>query len=128
MEPYKKKIILIEDDYAMGDLLQTLLQIEGYQTCLLKIDQDANRLVEAVCQEEPELILMDVHLRQTSGLELIGLFKKEPCLDSTHYILSSGINYQAESVKAGADAFILKPYMPDELVEQIKSILGDTNG
>jgi DNA-binding response OmpR family regulator len=117
------KILLIEDDSTMLSLLSTFLEIEGFQIAPLSGESGAEEILGRVRTENPELILMDVHLRGISGFDLMQSMRKDEVLKTTKVIMSSGMNLGVESRQAGADGFILKPYMPDELVKKIRETL-----
>jgi CheY-like chemotaxis protein len=58
---------------------------------------------------------MDVFLGDRNGLDIIQLIRNEPELQNIKIIMVSGMEKKKECLEAGADAFLLKPYMPDEL-------------
>jgi CheY-like chemotaxis protein len=118
------KVALIEDDAVMLSLLQTLLEYEGFETVQLDGMGKVNDIVEILHQAGPDLILMDVHLRQINGLDLLRELRKDPSLQAVKVLVSSGMELSSESSMEGADGFILKPYMPDDLVAIIREALG----
>jgi len=70
-------------------------------------------------------VLMDVHLHgQMNGVEVTRLIRQSEDLSDTRVILVSGMPMQEESLKAGADDFVLKPYMPDDLIQRIHHVIG----
>jgi len=117
------KILLIEDDTTMLSLLGTLLEFEGYQVASLNGEADAENILQKMRGEMPELILLDVHLPGVSGFELMRRMRVDDNLKSTKVLMSSGMNLSLECRQAGADGFILKPYMPEELVEKIRETI-----
>lgn len=119
------KILLIEDDTTMLSLLSTFLEIEGFRITPLSGEAGAEEILRRVRSENPELILMDVHLPGVSGFDLVQRMRKDEVLKSTKVIMSSGMNLGVESQQAGADSFMLKPYMPDELVKKIRETLNN---
>lgn len=119
------KILLIEDDTTMLSLLSTFLEIEGFQITPLNGEAGAEEILQRMRSEKPELILMDVHLPGVSGFDLVQRMRKDEVLKSTKVIMSSGMSLSVECRQAGADGFILKPYMPDELVKQIRETLNN---
>ena len=116
------KIMLIEDDLSMITLLCTLLQMEGFSVAKSK-DDSLDKTVAAIKKEQPELILLDVHLHQFSGFELLKQLRSDEILNDIRVLMMSGLDMKEESLKGGADDFILKPYMPDELIGTIHKIL-----
>ena len=119
------KVALIEDDAVMLSLLQTLLEYEGYETVQLDGMGKVGDIVGMLRQAGPDLILMDVHLRQVNGLDLLRELRKDPLLKKVRVLISSGMELSSESSSEGADGFILKPYMPDDLVARIRDALGE---
>ena len=117
------KILLIEDDTTMLSLLGTLLEFEGYQVASLNGEADAENILQKMRGEMPELILLDVHLPGVSGFDLMRRMRADDILKSTKVLMSSGMNLSLECRQAGADGFILKPYMPEELVEKIRETI-----
>ncbi len=118
------KVALIEDDAVMLSLLQTLLEYEGFETVQLDGMGKVDDIVDILRQARPDLILMDVHLRQINGLDLLRELRKDPSLQAVKVLISSGMELGSESSIEGADGFILKPYMPDDLVARIRESLG----
>ena len=118
------KVALIEDDAVMLSLLQTLLEYEGFETVQLDGMGKVDDIVDILRQARPDLILMDVHLRQINGLDLLRELRKDPSLQAVKILISSGMELSSESSMEGADGFILKPYMPDDLVARIREALG----
>lgn len=123
----KPKILLIEDDNTMLTLLRTLMRYEGYDVALLENDDNLDAIMNTVRREKPTLILLDVYLRQVSGFDLLQRIRQDDELKGTRVIMSSGMDFSIRCLNDGADAFILKPYMPDELIEKIRQIIGDTH-
>jgi len=116
------KVMLIEDDATMIGLLKTLLGIEGYNVVAFEGGED---VLQAVQREKPELILLDVNLKNfgiddVTGFDLLKRMRKDEEMKGIGVIMSSGMNYRRESEEAGADGFVMKPYMPDDLLELIK--------
>ena len=113
--------MLIEDDPTMIDLLETLLEMEGFD--VVKLTQFMN-VVADIKAEMPDLVLMDVHLNDADGLAFCADIRADEQVSNLKVVISSGMDMKFESKKAGADEFLLKPYMPDDLISLIKSILG----
>ncbi|GAB4504598.1 MAG: hypothetical protein Fur0043_15920 [Anaerolineales bacterium] len=113
-------IMLAEDDLTMISLLKTLLGMEGYHVIALDLDDD---VYEAVRREQPDLLLMDVHLPHTSGLEVLDRLRADDAIKNTRVIMTSGMSLEAECLAHGANDFLLKPYMPDTLLSLLKQNL-----
>jgi CheY-like chemotaxis protein len=114
------KILLLEDDRDMTMLLQTLLEIEGYQAW----SYDSKRPIVAQAEEKiPDLVLLDVHLGGQDGIQILRALRETPALGEVRVVMTSGINLTEECLRNGANAFIPKPYMPEHLLEIIRKVL-----
>jgi DNA-binding response OmpR family regulator len=116
------KIMLVEDDETMVSLLQTLLQMEGFEVVKMK-DQTLESILSIVRQEEPDLALVDVHLTELNGFDVLSSLLKERRPAGMGVIMSSGLECRSQCLQNGADDFILKPYMPDDLIAVIHKTL-----
>ncbi len=120
------KIMLIEDDYTMLSLLITFLEVEGYEVVQVNSGENAYKtenVLSILRRESPSLALMDVNLKYANGLELLRSVRDAPDLNEVKVLMSSGMDFTYQSMQDGADGFILKPYMPDELKARIQDIL-----
>ena len=117
------KVMLIEDDATMNSLLSILLQMEGFEVAQLEDEDNLEDILEVVRLADPALALIDIHLKQLSGLELLHAIRQTAELDSMRVLMSSGMDFRDECLQAGADNFVLKPYMPDDLVDAIRQLL-----
>lgn len=107
------RIMLAEDDLTMVTLLKTLLGMEGYQVDALSIDDD---VFEAVRKDRPDVLLMDVHLPHANGLDVLTQLRNSEETKDVRVVMTSGLNLELECKYHGADDFLLKPYMPDDLL------------
>jgi CheY-like chemotaxis protein len=112
------KVMLIEDDQTMVSLLTTLLDLEGFMV-KAPSDHQVKGLLNALIDEHPQVALVDVNLREGSGLDLVREIRQEPEIKDIHILMSSGLNLKQECLQAGADGFIMKPFMPDDLIALI---------
>lgn len=106
--------MLAEDDMTMLSLLKTLIRMEGYEVIALSADAD---VPSAVKREKPDLLLLDVYLLHQSGLDILDLLRRSQDTKSLCIVMTSGLNVKDECLRRGANDFLLKPYMPDELIE-----------
>jgi DNA-binding response OmpR family regulator len=116
----KKKVLLAEDDMTMVSLLTTLLKMEGFHVVALLAEDD---VPDAVRRETPDVLLMDVHLLHQSGLDILDVIRSSKDTEKTKVVMSSGANVKEECLNHGANGFLLKPYMPDELITILKQTI-----
>jgi CheY-like chemotaxis protein len=117
------KIMLAEDDRTMITLLKTLLDMEGYQVVALGENDD---IFEAVRQDRPDVLLLDVHLPNANGLDVLAQVRANAETNDLSVVMTSGLNLEEECLRSGANGFLLKPYMPDDLLSLLKRSLSQS--
>jgi len=110
------KIILIEDDQKMLSLLTTLLGMEGYKPIPMR-SPSPEIITATVEQERPAAVVLDVHLSDQNGIDLLRAVRSSMAEYNVHVLMTSGEDLRKECLAAGADGFLLKPYMPGELID-----------
>ncbi len=119
------KILIVDDDIDSLDLLDLLLQRTGYET--MTAPNGETGLVSAR-QERPDLILLDIVLPDMDGYQVLEALRSSKETRDTPVILITGIFQKGEKTKAhraGADAFLERPFSPQELFRSIREILGE---
>ncbi len=111
------KVMLAEDDLTMVNLLTTLLTMDGFDVVSLDADDD---VPAAVKRDDPDVLLLDVHLSNQDGLQIMDAIRKSDGIRNTRVIMISGMNMRDECMQHGADDFLLKPFMPDDLIKLLK--------
>jgi two-component system phosphate regulon response regulator PhoB len=114
------KILIVEDDQAMTRLLQTLLSLDGYEAIATP---RPNEVVSTIRQAKPDLVVMDLNLGQVNTLSIVEGIKSDGELGSIPVVIVSGLDAEEDCARAGADAFMLKPYSPAKLLEIIKKLV-----
>jgi len=113
------KVLLADDDFSMVALLKTLLGMEGYQVATLM--DKAGNLLDYIQREKPDVLLIDIFLGDRNGLDIVRQIRKTPDMKDLRIVMVSGIDKCEDCLAAGANAFLLKPYMPEELFEILRS-------
>jgi CheY-like chemotaxis protein len=111
------KVLLAEDDSTMVSLLKTLLKMEGFEVLALDVNSDVPAEVQ---REKPHALFMDVHLGGQSGMEILDTIRQRKDLSEVRIVMTSGLNVKDECISRGANAFLLKPFMPDDLIRALK--------
>jgi len=105
-----KRILLVEDDKHTGTLLQDYLQTIGYQVEWIAEGKD---FLEKVRIYQPNLILLDIQLRDCSGLDLLDSLRKTSDLQGKIVVLMTpskdNDSYHSSFIQAGANDFVSKP-------------------
>ncbi len=121
-----KTILLVEDNELNRDMLSRRLRRRGYDIVLAETAPNA---VEQANQVHPDLILMDVSLGETSGLDAT---KEIRAAENGHHIPIIALTAHAlasdreKCLTAGCDDFETKPVDMDRLLRKIASWLGET--
>lgn len=106
------RVMIVDDDHTMVSLLTTLLELDGYD--VLNVMRGADVIPRAL-QARPDIILMDYHLNDTSGVEIVRQIRSHPELAQTPVIIASGMDKSDEAQAAGANDFLVKPFDPGDL-------------
>ena len=116
------KILVIDDDPTGTQLLLTLLDMEGYQGSKLE-NWDAP--LDDVKAQAPDLVIMDVHLKVGNGLDLLRQIREDPdrSLASLPVVMISAEKLEAQSLSAGANGFVEKPFDLRNLFGAIRRIM-----
>ena len=116
-----KKILLIDDEPDVLYVSRISLSSVGGWVVIA-----ANNATEAMAlakQEKPSLILLDVVMKPTSGIDIFLLLQKDPETSLIPVILLTVRPYDTDVRRLGARGIIAKPFDPLKLPEQIKQIL-----
>lgn len=114
--------MLVEDDATMQAVLRTLLELEGFQVSVAPDKKEIVDIIQSIRDAHPDIILLDVHLHKASGFDVLQQLRQDSDagMKQTRVIMSSGSDVKDQCLKAGADDFLMKPYMPDELIGKLR--------
>ena len=120
-----KKILIIEDDKFLRELITRKLEKEGYETSQAVDGEDGFKKVSS---EKPDLILLDLILPGIDGFEVLSRIKKDDQLSGIPVIILSNLG-QKEDVERGLnlgaiDYLIKAHFTPTEIIEKAKKVLG----
>lgn len=121
------RILIAEDERDIRDLIVFTLEFGGFQVIAATNGQEA---VELARQHRPDLILLDVRMPKMTGYEACRILKSQEETRSIPVVFLSAKGQESEirqGMEAGADAYIIKPFAPDELIQQVKAILDRRN-
>ncbi len=117
-------ILVTDDDPRMLLLMTRVLREAGYEVLEASSGKEC---LEAVKARHPEIVLLDVMLPDTTGIELCRQIKADESLQGIFVILLSGLQVssdnQADGLDAGADGYIVKPVASKELLARVQSMV-----
>jgi DNA-binding response OmpR family regulator len=114
-------ILVLDDDLTFTGLLKTVFELEGYQAAVVT---ELAKLMPAIDQFKPTLLVMDVHTGRESTIDVLEQLKSDEATKPMPVIMTSGMDRSGECLRAGADAFILKPFRPSELLDLVEGLIG----
>jgi DNA-binding response OmpR family regulator len=117
------KILIAEDEPLILMALERQLKKDGYEVIITMDGREALLVLDKI---EPDLIITDILMPFTSGLELIGILKSTSKKNIPILVLSAmgQENILLEAFQLGADDFVTKPFNPIELTTRVKRLLG----
>ena len=119
-----KKILCIEDEPQMIDLIRLILANEGYEVIGADGGQEG---LELMRQEKPDLILLDLMMPETDGGDVFHRMKEEVELRNIPVIVVTAKAAPIDQVLwisvAKVDDYVTKPFGPRELVESVEKVL-----
>jgi len=116
-------ILIVDDEPEMVEFLETLLTIQGYQTLDAYSGAEGLRTAH---MERPDLILLDLTLPDGDGMQILKTMQDEERTAGIPVLVVSGKDnprVRMDSLQAGADAFLLKPFHPQALLDEIEDKL-----
>ena len=121
------RILLVDDDPALRTLLKTTFEIADVAVVEAEDAAAARRKIRSV---RPDVIVLDINMPGTSGLELCAELKAAPATRDIPIVLLTGSEGGTSTAakKAGADAFVLKPFSPLELLAVTERLAGGLFG
>lgn len=117
----KKKIYVVEDNDDIRELVEYLLEIEGYEVTGFA---NATKFSQIIVNELPDLVVLDVMLPDGNGVDICNKLKSNPVTKELPVLLmSANANMAFVSKESMADDFISKPFDIDDLVTRAKKLL-----
>jgi DNA-binding response OmpR family regulator len=113
--------MIVDDDRTTVKLLQTLLDLDGFEVSIAGKGAD---VIPMATQVMPQVILMDYHLSDMDGVDVLREMRANATFANMPIVMTSGLNVEDEVMEAGATAFLVKPFEPDELPKLFNSLLG----
>lgn len=114
----KMKILVVEDDISVKNLIVTTLQAHGYQYLSAKDGQEA--ILEA-SSHNPDVILLDLGLPDMDGVEIIKKVRSWSNMPIIVVSARSEDSDKIEALDAGADDYLTKPFSVEELLARLRA-------
>jgi two-component system OmpR family response regulator len=124
-EGWQPTLLVVDDDIDLQKLIRTYFVLEGFKVRgALKRDDIA---IAMRMQPPPDLMLLDVHLDDADGFEILARMRQHPVLKHMPVIMLTAESTREAVLKGlqgGADGYVTKPFEADLLVNAVKAVLG----
>ncbi len=122
--PESPRALVIEDDEHIIRLLEFILQREGYRVQTLR---DGRSAMEAIGSPMavPDVVTIDVMLPYTDGYQLLAAIRARPAWKAVPILMLTAKSQERDIVRAleaGANDYLVKPFMPDELRARVRRL------
>ncbi len=117
------KVLIVEDEPPLAELLRYNLEAEGYRVSHAETGEDAEMLV---AEEGPDLIILDWMLPQVSGIELCRRLRSKGETRSIPILMLTARGEESDRIRGlstGADDYVVKPFSLPELMARVRAIL-----
>jgi two-component system phosphate regulon response regulator PhoB len=119
----KEKILIVEDEEDIQELVRYNLEKEGYRITSVETGEEA---LLAAKSERPELVVLDLMLPGVDGLEVCRLLKADPSTQGIPVVMLTAKGEESDIVvglELGADDYITKPFSPKVLLARLRAVL-----
>ena len=114
------KILVVDDDPSISDMLTLVLETEGFDPVPV---MDGNEAVPAFREHQPDLILLDLMLPGMNGVDICRAIRQESSVPIVMLTAKTDTVDVVLGLESGADDYIMKPFKPKELVARIRARL-----
>jgi len=121
--PDEKKILVVDDEPRMVQLISLNLKLEGFTTVSAP---DGYQALEKVTREMPDLVLLDIMMPDMDGFETLKRIREISAVPVIFLSVKGEEPDRVRGLDLGADDYITKPFSPRELVSRIKAVLRRT--
>ena len=118
-----KKILVVEDEIQILELILTVFGLEGYEVLSAKNGDEALRMSREL---EPDVLILDKRLPDMDGIEVCTSLKSDEKTSHLKILMLSGLSQDydlKEAYQAKADAYMTKPFGIKQLVGKVEELL-----
>lgn len=122
MEPKNKKVLIVDDERDIIEIISYNLSKEGYEIVTAKNGLEA---LDAASDHKPDLIILDIMMPLMNGVEVCKILRSKPEYNNTLIIFLTALSDESSQIKGletGADDYVNKPISPKVLVSRVNAI------
>ncbi len=117
------RVLVVEDERDIAALIAYHLTKEGYR---VRTAGGGTEALEAMSQERPDLVVLDIMLPGFSGLDILAEIRKRPEVSDVPVVMLTARREEVDRIRGlelGADDYVTKPFSPQELVLRVGAVL-----
>lgn len=114
------RILVVEDEAAISDLIKISLETQGYKCDCAKDGEVAANYIEKI---DYDLVLLDIMLPKVDGYELLDYIKNTKEIPTIFITAQSQIKDKVKGLRSGADDYITKPFEIEEIIARVEAVL-----
>ena len=118
--PYEKRILVIDDDIGMADLLGDFCEALGFE---VRCVTDGRESLRAAIQFRPHLITLDLEMPHVNGYEVLRQLRGHPATDGTPVMIVSGMVDESRLASSRVNVKLIKPVRYAEFAKNIRGII-----
>ena len=117
------KLLLVEDDPALAELLEYRFRNEGYR---VRVTADGDEALMMAAEEVPDLVILDWMIEGTSGIEVCRRLRRDKETAHVPVIMLTAREAEDDRIRGletGADDYLTKPFSPRELLARVAAVM-----
>jgi two-component system phosphate regulon response regulator PhoB len=117
------RVLLVEDDPALADLLEFRFKAEGYE---VEVTGDGDEALLLSAENPPDLVLLDWMIEGTSGIEVCRRLRRDKATAHVPIVMLTARGAEDDTIRGletGADDYVTKPFSPRELLARVSAIM-----
>lgn len=117
----KNKILVVDDDSGIGEMLKTLLEYYNYDVTVTAKPEETEKMV---VEKQIDLVMLDMLISGVNGTDVCSRLRQNPQTGNTPVLMMSALHDAGQKCRdAGADDFIAKPFEMEDLIAKIREVV-----
>src|SRR5438874_5389275 len=116
----KPRVLVVEDDTEIGEVLRRSLRLEGYD---VKLAGDGVKALEESQVFEPDAVVLDLGLPRLDGVEVCRRLREDGDVPILMLTARDALDARVEGLDSGADDYLVKPFEREELLARLRALL-----
>ncbi len=119
----KTKLLVVDDDSGIGEMLKTLLEFYGYE---VTVTENPDKTEELILEKNIKLVMLDMLISGVNGTDVCSRLRENERTANIPILMMSALHDAGPKCrKAGADGFIAKPFEMTDLTSKIAEVLNN---